>query len=424
MRAGGRRWLGLCVLVLLALSGCMFRDLKRNLAEKAEYAVLRGTVRTEHPTDLPILVVIYSGERGKEQLVDYFVLAGPGPYFFLVPGGTYHLAAFEDVNRDFAYKPGVDPSALLRKGESITAEGGTTIDDLDIEIREAGRERIPFAFSSTETVDSGEPSLSDFHLGEVVRLDDPRFSDENARRGLWQPAFFVRQVGAGVYFLEPYDPQKIPVLFIHGALGYPGNFATLISRLDRNRFQPWLAYYPTAMGLESVATWLDRWMQYLYVQYRYPRLAVVAHSMGRLVARAFVNRVIVANDGRAAGMRLFFTMSTPWDGHAAAQSGVDRAPVVAPSWYDMAPGSPFVRALLDTALPPTLGHDLLFSYAGSSRRMREANDGTVTIASQLEPRVQSHARAVRGYNETHTSILDSVEVAALLNRELAATSGE
>src|SRR5262249_27320875 len=191
-----------------------------------------------------------------------------------------------------------------------------------------------------------------------------------------------------------------------------------------HRFQPWLAYYPTATRLDTVAMSLDRWMQYLYVQYRYPRMAVVAHSMGGLVARAFVNRVIAASDGRAEGIRLFFTMSTPWDGHAAAQSGVDRAPVVAPSWYDMAPRSPFQRSLLDTALPPTLGHDLLFSYAGGSRRMREANDGTVTIASQLESRVQSHARRVLGYNETHTSILESVEVAALLNQELVTVVGK
>jgi pimeloyl-ACP methyl ester carboxylesterase len=424
MRTGGRRWLGLCVVISLALSGCMFRDLKRSLAEKAEYAVLRGTVRTERPSDLPVLVVIYSGDTGHEQLVDYFVLAGPGKYFFFVPGGTYRVAAFEDVNRDFTYKPGVDPSALLRKGEAITAEGGATIEGLDIEIREAGHERIPFAFSSADSDSLRDLSLADFRLGEVTRIDDPRFSEENARRGLWQPADFLRQVGAGVYFLDPYDPRKVPVLFVHGALGYPANFATLISRLDRNRFQPWLAYYPSAVRLDTVAMSLDRWMQYLYVQYRYPRLAVVAHSMGGLVARAFVNRVIAANDGRAEGIRLFFTMSTPWDGHAAAQSGVDRAPVVAPSWYDMAPGSPFQRTLLDTELPPTLGHDLLFSYAVGSRRIRESNDGTVTVASQLEPRVQSHARRVRGYNETHTSILESVEVAAFLNQELVATTGE
>jgi len=402
----------------------MFRDLRRNLAEKAEYAVLRGTVHTEHPTDLPILVVIYTGEKGNEQLVDDFVLAGPGPFFFFVPGDTYHLAAFEDVHRDFTYKPGVDPSALLRGGEAITVEGGSTVENLDIEIRDAKHEPIPFAFSSADSSRIGDLSLADFSLAEVVRIDDPRFSMENARRGLWQPADFLRQVRAGVYFLEPYDPGKVPVLFVHGALGYPGNFSALISRLDRHRFQPWLVYYPSAVRLDTVAMSLDRWVQYLYVQYRYPRMAVVAHSMGGLVARAFVNRVIAANDGRAEGLRLFLTMSTPWDGHAAAQSGVDRAPVVAPAWYDMAPGSPFQRSLLDTALPPTLGHDLLFSYAGTSRRMREANDGTVTVASQLESRVQSHARVVRGYNETHTSILESVEVAAFLNQELVATTGE
>jgi pimeloyl-ACP methyl ester carboxylesterase len=418
MRIPGRRWRCASLLVTLFLAGCMFADLRQNLAQIDQYSVLRGTVRADHATDLPIIVVIYSGEKGREQLVDYFVQAGPGPYFFFVPAGDYRLAAFEDVNRDFAYTPGVEPSALLRSGQEIAAQSGATVEGLDIEIRGAGRERVPFVFSSAGADESGERSLAEFHLGEVTTMSDPRFSEESARRGLWQPADFLRQVGAGVYFLEPYDPRKVPVLFVHGALGHPRNFATLISRLDRNRFQPWLAYYPTAVPLKATATFLDRWMQYLYVRHQYPRLAVVAHSMGGLVARAFVNRVIIADDGRTGGMRLFFTISTPWEGVAAAQRGVDRAPVIAPSWYDMATGSPFQRSLLDTALPPTLGHDLLFSYAGGSRRMREANDGVVTVASQLEPRVQSHARTVRGFNETHASILESVEVSALLNSEL------
>jgi pimeloyl-ACP methyl ester carboxylesterase len=419
-----RTRLWLCVLVPLVLSACMFRQLDRNLAQKREYGLLRGAVRTEHPTDKPIVVLVYSGESGAEQLVDYFVLAGPGPYFFFVQAGTYRLAAFEDVNRSFSYEPGVDPSALLRAGEPIEALGDSTLDDLDIEIRDADRERIPFTFSSADREGIGDRSLSEFHLGEVTQIDDPRFSEENARRGLWQPAEFLLQVGAGLYFLEPYDPRKVPVLFVHGALGYPGNFATLIARLDRSRFQPWLAYYPTATRLDTTAKSLDRWMQYLYVQHHYPRLAVVAHSMGGLVARAFINRVLAADDGRTEGLRLFVSMSTPWDGHAAAQRGVDRAPVVAPSWYDMAPGSPFLRALLQPELPPGVVHDFLFSYAGGSRRMAEANDGTVTVASQLALRAQSQARTMRGFKETHTSILDSADVAAVVNAELAAIAAD
>src|SRR5262245_11119182 len=101
MRSLRRPWSGLSLLVLVLLSGCMFRLLERKLALMRQSAVLRGVVRTEEPTDLPIVVFVYTGEAGKERLIDYFVLAGPGPYFFTVPAGTYHLAAFEDLNRDF-----------------------------------------------------------------------------------------------------------------------------------------------------------------------------------------------------------------------------------------------------------------------------------------------------------------------------------
>jgi pimeloyl-ACP methyl ester carboxylesterase len=415
-----RRRLRSCLLAVLVLSGCMFRQLERDLARKQSYAVLRGAVRTEHPTDLPIVVIVYSGEDGHERLTDYFILAGPGPYFFTVPAGTYRLAAFEDLNRDFAYEPGVDASALLHAGKPIEVQGGAAVHGLDIDIRDASSDPIPFAFSSADRDNTTERSLSDFHLGEVTRIDDARFSEENARRGLWRPADFLVQVGAGIYFLEPYDPRKVPVLFVHGAGGHPGNWSALIAHLDRDRFQPWLVYYPTAPRLEQTAMSLDRWVQYLYVQYHYPRMAVVAHSMGGLVARAFINRVITANDGRADGLRLFITMSTPWNGHRLAQRGVDKAPVVVPSWYDMAPGSPFLHSLLDPELPPTLAYDLLFSFAGGSRLMRPANDGAVTLASQLLPRAQAESRVVRGLNESHRSILRSAEAAALLNQELAA----
>jgi pimeloyl-ACP methyl ester carboxylesterase len=165
---------------------------------------------------------------------------------------------------------------------------------------------------------------------------------------------------------------------------------------------------------------LDRWMEQLYVRHRYRRLAVVAHSMGGLIARAFINRLVAAGDGRAKGLRLFVSVSTPWDGSELAQRAVDRAPVVAPSWYDVAPRSPFLRSLLEPELPPTLPYDLLYSYSGSSRFMySDPNDGSVTIASQLLPHALLLARRVRGFDESHMSILRNASVAALLNEELS-----
>jgi pimeloyl-ACP methyl ester carboxylesterase len=408
------------------LSGCMFHRLGRDLAQAREHAVLSGFVHAEQTGELPILVVVYAGEAGHERLVDHFVMAGPGRYYFVVPGGTYRLAAFVDVNRDLTYEPGVDPAALLNAGEPLRAADGMTLDHLDIEVRDGGSARIPFAFSAANGEGLAEGSQSDQRfVGTVTRIDDPRFSDDNAHRGLWQPVEFVRQVGAGVYFLEPYDPGKIPVLLVHGALGHPGDFAAIVAALDRRSFQPWLAYYPTATRLDTTTMALDRWMEQLYVRHGYRRLAVVAHSMGGLIARAFINRLAAKGDGRAQGLRLFVSVSTPWDGSVLAQLAVDRSPVVAPSWHDMAPGSPFLRALLEPDLPPTVAYDVLYSYAGNSRLMySEPNDGSVTVASQLLPRGLVHARIVRGFPESHTSILDNPRVAELINERLETVARE
>ena len=221
-------------------------------------------------------------------------------------------------------------------------------------------------------------------IGEVVTLDDARFSNEAAQIGLWRPAEFLVDIGAGIYFLEPYDPARTPVLFVHGAVGHPANFNVLVTRLDRSRYQAWFAYYPTAVRLEKAGAALGRWLQALEVEYDFQRLGVVAHSMGGLVARSYL-----AGDPDGLGATIdsltFVSIATPWQGHSAAALGVSRAPVVAPSWFDMAPDSPFLNWVLDTPLPRYAQYDLYFAFGGS-RRSRIANDGVVTVASQLDPR--------------------------------------
>lgn len=413
--APARGVISLVCLVAL-LPGCMFRRLESNLRQRAEYAVLRGNVSLDHAGRDPIFVVVYTSEGGGERVADSFALVRPGGYFFMLPAGTYQVAAFEDVGGDLAYRPGVDPAALLWNGSPVTAHQGDTLDGLDIELRSEARAPIPFAF--TLGAARGIKELPDFHLGEITDPADSRFSQENAELGLWQPVDFLFDVGAGIYFLEPYDPQKIPVLFIHGAVGHPGIWKDLIARLDRERFQPWLFYYPSGASLETVAAALDKWTQYLWVTHRFSRFAVVAHSMGGLVARAFINRAVAAAGGEAPqGLYRFVSISTPWAGHVAAGRGVERAPVVVPSWYDMAPGSPFLQSVLAPPLPASVSYDLLFSYGGESILIDGANDGTVTLSSQLVPLAQEQAEKVKGFDEGHAAILRSESVAATV-REL------
>src|SRR5207244_7410145 len=91
--------------------------------------------------------------------------------------------------------------------------------------------------------------------------------------------------------VEECDASRTPILFVHGIGGYPTEFKYLVGKLDRRRFQPWFAYYPSGLDLDRVADGFARWMQVLQVRCGFRRLVVVAHSMGGLVARAFIERV-------------------------------------------------------------------------------------------------------------------------------------
>jgi len=86
-------------------------------------------------------------------------------------------------------------------------------------------------------------------------------------------------------------------------------------------------------------------------------------------------------------------------------------------WIDMAPGSEYLKSIYEkeTGVP----HYLMFSFRQGSVALGEANDGTVTVASQLRPAAQQAAARVEGFNETHMGVLESPAVAARLNELLA-----
>jgi pimeloyl-ACP methyl ester carboxylesterase len=261
-------------------------------------------------------------------------------------------------------------------------------------------------------------------VGKVTTLDDPRFDFETARKGIWEFYDFLAEGHAGIYFLEEYDPQRIPVLLVHGIGGTPRQFATLIGSLDRTRFQPWLLYYPSGGRLDTVVAWMDQLFTRLEVEFRFEKAAVVAHSMGGLVSRGFVLRHHDA-DGSDA-VRTFVTISSPLGGMESAGEGVAHSPIVVRSWYGLAPGNPYLEGLFykDPAtrserrrLPPHVAYHMLFGFSGGG--MSGSSDGTVSLASQLRAEAQEEALSLRGYDEDHTSILHRPAVTTRLNEILA-----
>lgn len=259
-----------------------------------------------------------------------------------------------------------------------------------------------------------EFSMEGYHLGEVVSLDDDRFDDHIGRKGLERPIQFLSEEGLGIFFLEPYSPQKIPVLFIHGAGGFPQEWKYLIDKLDKNNYQAWFFQYSSGMRLEWTAQMLDMGLKSLWVNYNFQKLYIVAHSMGGLVARKFLD--IYQDDY----VKLLVTVSTPWGGHSAAKTGVTRAREVIPSWYDMVPESPFLRSLFKTTDKQQPPYFLFFGYKGKYGIFADGNsDGAVTLESMLNPKAQKQAMKVYGFNADHTGILKAPEVADALNEVIS-----
>jgi len=434
------RAVGVALVMALLTSGCMFQTVREQQAKAAALCTLSGTVRTELPSPSPLIVGLLR-QRGGDgtavehfHLVDHFVVDGGDRWFFRVSPGTYGLAAFADRNADLIYQPGepflrVDPERLL------VCASGEELRDIALVIPEEGRPRVAgdidlTALQARTVHDQLAASMGLLTaIGTITTLEDPRFRVENAVSGMWAPFDFVFNFRPGVYFLQAYDPTKIPVLFIHGIQGTPISFRFLIEHLDADTFQPWVAYYPSGASLSICAEYLSQTMDKLRLRYGVKRVVVVSHSMGGLVARGFILRYLEA--AQHSEIPLFVTLATPWGGHKSAELGVRYAPAVVRSWYDMAPDSRYLRDLFyqdpdimqrRRTLPRSVAHHLLFAFNRNSASFGASDDRVVTVASQLRAEAQQDASHLYGFDLTHTSILEAPEVAQVLNEILASAA--
>jgi pimeloyl-ACP methyl ester carboxylesterase len=101
----------------------------------------------------------------------------------------------------------------------------------------------------------------------------------------------------GLYFLEPYDPSRIPVVFVHGLMSSPFTWIKTINGLQqdpevRKRYQPWVFGYATGNPILYSAFRLRE--ELAKVDKLYPNhlpYVVVGHSMGGMLTHAQVTTV-------------------------------------------------------------------------------------------------------------------------------------
>lgn len=101
----------------------------------------------------------------------------------------------------------------------------------------------------------------------------------------------------GLYFLEPYDPSRIPVVFVHGLMSSPYTWVKTINGLQqdpeiRKRYQPWVFGYATGNPILYSALRLRE--ELAKVDKVYPNhlpYVLVGHSMGGMLTHAQVTTV-------------------------------------------------------------------------------------------------------------------------------------
>lgn len=398
--------------LLLTLPSCTLVQLRQEVGAFESSTVLVGRIDCPaHPAQ-PVVVAAVSVDTQPPAVVHHTRLHECGGYELMVPAGRYGIVAFADGNGNGRHDPG---EALVTHPGPTHATGTGVVMGLDLELQPAGVQPMGgFGGPPAPGLDRLPASNHSTQAGALAELASPLFSAEQASQGYWAPVSFFQRHGGNVYFLEPYDPQRTPVLFVHGAVGSPQDFRSLIERLDRRRYQAWVFHYPSGAALDSMSHLLYWKLLNLQLRYRYNQLAVVAHSMGGLVVRDLLAKM----GPELPAPRIFVSISTPWAGEPGAEIGVRHAPAVVPSWHDMRPEGSFVARLFRQPLPSTVEHVLLFGHKGGYSLIRPNTDGTVTLASQLRPEAQAQARRVLGFDEDHMSILASPQVSQVLGAAL------
>lgn len=390
------------LLLAINLSGCGLLNARLEQKQGEKIGVMLGTVFAPPTAKGAIVVSAFQHGIARGPTDHYVILDSSGRFELVLHAGRYQLVAFVDTNKNLQLDEG-EASGVLE--QEITLEPRKVLTGLNIFIKDSppkkplqpGYRLPPKQFSPYRATNAGA----------IADLDEQGFSAEFASdKGYWEALRFFQEMGGNIYFLETYDPKRIPILFVHGARGSPQDWRYVIERLDKSNYQAWMYYYPTGPSMGDLSNLLDVKLHELQSKYHFPRMHVVAHSAGGLLTRDFLVRY---GEGHPS-IDSFISISTPWGGEVMAESGVKFSPVVLPSWIEMQPNGPFIRNLFSKPLPTNIAYHLLFGYRGSATFVRPNTDGTVTLASILDGRAQKEARSMAAFDEDHVGVLASQAV--------------
>ena len=387
----------------LLMSACGLSEIRKQTVQAENVGVINGRVEVTSGQNGPIVVYRFENKNGVLVLEDQAIAALGGRYQFVAEPGEYLVAAFVDSNNDGVFQREAEHGNFRLNPLTFRMEGGETVDIETIVISGDA----PAQPDGTSVVVDKRPIIE--NVGKVVSLQDPALKRSNYDVGLWRPIDFIHNVEAGLLFLQEFDPEKLPVLFIHGIAGGPLDFSEIIGSIDQTAYQPWVLYYPSGLRLDLISDYLVNAVAELQSRHGRFEMVLVAHSMGGLVTHSFVKKYAERFPDGSFPIRSVITINSPLRGMASAASGVSFSPIVVPAWKDVATESEFLRDLEMWDWPSDLPYYLVFSYETGSD-----DDGVVPIASQIPMKRQREATRLVGFNNSHVGTLQDPKFIKLI----------
>ncbi|CAH7197864.1 Alpha/beta hydrolase [Vibrio chagasii] len=391
------RLISTVLLLSSLLSGCgNFRNLSNEI-EAIDSITNQYMITLNQPASGSAVVIEQIKDINKSEVDGYDGIIDSDSIHLHVSNNIHYLLIFEDKNQDLTLQADEAFSVINLRDhkDRSTIEVSLTVNE-----SEAPRAFVDRSLSSLLKI---ELDLVD--IGTVVDLSDPPFEKGNAKLGMWQPLTFLLEDNAGLYFLSEYDPNKIPILFVHGINATALDFAPLIKKIDQSKYQVWVFNYPSGLSLSLNSKGLNNLLHTIVSEYKNQQLHVVAHSMGGLVV---TNSIRQCRIGQLCDfVSSVTTISSPFGGVDSAKQGVEYSPVVMPAWVDLNPDGKFIADLFIDSSKIHIPHFLAFGYNSGDLFNTNSNDGVINLSSQLSRPAQLNADQIRGYNENHLSILDN-----------------
>lgn len=329
-----------------------------------------------------------------------------GFFGFIVPVGSVSVFAFEDMNGNKKHDPG-EQFGTYKNGNPVFLDNGRILYRVDFDIESSAEVFPKFEKMSIEKEVKSSYVMKKPEPGTKVKIDHYYFDPGFGALGMWRPLELSSLQGPSIFFLDEYDENKTPVLFIHGISGTPDDFKYFCENIDRNRYHVMFFQYPSGFRLDGVVAALDYDVSYIVSKYGMKKIIVVAHSMGGLIARTFIQRF--HNSKGNSLIKKFVSISSPYGGHDLASFGVrNETKSFVPVWIDMVPGSDFQKRMSKT--PLNVPFYLFYGNRPHNSEKDGDGDGTVSIKSMLDGNVAKDAIEVFQFSEDHMSILNSEKV--------------